>query len=86
MVYLNPDYLARLFKKEMGISLGNYVIHTRLVAARQLLETTTQSVHAIAGHVGYTNYSHFTKLFKQEMGCSPNEYRKRHRDGAHETG
>lgn len=86
LVYLNPDYLARLFKKEMGISLGNYVIHTRLAAARHLLETTTQSVHAIARHVGYTNYSHFTKLFKQEMGCSPNDYRKKQRENSHETG
>ncbi|NUU76737.1 helix-turn-helix domain-containing protein [Paenibacillus xylanilyticus] len=76
IVFLNPDYLARLFKKEMGISLGHYVIRTRLAAARRLLETSAQSVHAIACSVGYTNYSHFAKLFKQEVGCSPNEYRK----------
>jgi two-component system response regulator YesN len=43
-------------------------------------------VHTIAGNVGYTNYSHFTKLFKQEMGCSPNEYRKKQKEGSHETG
>ncbi|MBE7680220.1 response regulator [Paenibacillus sp. P13VS] len=85
-VYMNPDYLARLFKKEMGMSLGNYVIHIRLVAARHLLETTTQSIHSIAGHVGYTNYSHFTKLFKQEIGCSPNEYRKKYRESSHAIG
>ncbi|WP_025708547.1 response regulator transcription factor [Paenibacillus graminis] len=76
IVYLNPDYLARLFKKETGVSLGSYVIHVRIAAAKQLLETTRLSVYTIANKVGYTNYSYFSKLFKQEVGLSPNEYKK----------
>ncbi|MGO4180874.1 helix-turn-helix domain-containing protein [Paenibacillus sp. TAF43_2] len=75
-VYLNPDYLARLFKKETGISLGNYIIQVRIKAAKHLLETTQLSVNTIASKTGYTNYSYFTKLFKQEIGCTPNEFRK----------
>ncbi|WP_150265988.1 helix-turn-helix domain-containing protein [Paenibacillus tepidiphilus] len=75
-VYLNPDYLARLFKRETGISLGSYIIQVRIAAAKQLLETTPHSVYTIAGKVGYVNYSHFSKLFKQEVGMSPNEYKK----------
>ncbi|WP_040951095.1 response regulator transcription factor [Gorillibacterium massiliense] len=77
IVYLNPDYLARIFKKEMGIPLGTYIIQTRIAAAKRLLETTNQSVYAISTKVGYSNYSHFSKLFRQEAGCSPNEYRKK---------
>lgn len=77
LVYLHPDYLARLFKKETGIPLGTYIIQTRLAAAKHLLETTRQSVYTIASKVGYSNYSHFSKLFKLDNGCSPNEYRKR---------
>ncbi|MFF2912471.1 helix-turn-helix domain-containing protein [Paenibacillus sp. NPDC057934] len=80
IVYLNPDYLARLFKKETGVSLGNYIIQTRLAAAKHLLETTRQSVYTIASKVGYSNYSHFSKLFKLDNGCSPNEYRKNLRE------
>ncbi|WP_237167726.1 helix-turn-helix domain-containing protein [Paenibacillus yonginensis] len=76
IVYLNPDYLARLFKKETGISLGSYVIQVRIAAAKQLLETTSLSVYAVANKVGYGNYSYFSKLFKQAVGCSPNEYKK----------
>ncbi|MFB9326135.1 response regulator [Paenibacillus aurantiacus] len=75
-VYLHPDYLARLFKKETGVSLGSYVIQTRISAAKQLLETSKHSVYAIASKVGYDNYSYFSKLFKQEVGCTPNEYKK----------
>lgn len=76
IVYLNPDYLARLFKKETGISLGSYIIQVRIAAAKHLLETTSHSVYTIAGKVGYTNYSYFSKLFKQETGLPPNEYKK----------
>lgn len=76
IVYLNPDYLARLFKKETGISLGSYVIQVRIAAAKHLLETTNHSVYTIANKVGYTNYSYFSKLFKQEVGLPPNEYKK----------
>ncbi|MFD1775060.1 response regulator [Paenibacillus rhizophilus] len=82
IVYLNPDYLARLFKRETGISLGNYIIQTRIAAAKHLLETTHQSVYTIASKVGYGNYSHFSKLFKQDAGCSPNEYRKNRKEPA----
>ncbi|RRJ61690.1 response regulator [Paenibacillus oralis] len=77
VVYLNPDYLARLFKKETGVSLGSYVIQVRISAAKRLLETTNLSVYAVANKVGYSNYSYFSKLFKQEVGITPNEYKKK---------
>lgn len=76
IVYLNPDYLARLFKKETGVSLGSYIIQARIAAAKHLLETTQMSVYAIAKKVGYANYSYFSKLFKQDVGLSPNEYKR----------
>ncbi|GAB2700687.1 helix-turn-helix domain-containing protein [Paenibacillus thermoaerophilus] len=76
IVYLNPDYLARLFKKETGVSLGTYIIQARIAAAKHLLGTTQMSVYEIAKKVGYSNYSYFSKLFKQEVGLSPNEYKR----------
>lgn len=82
MVYLNPDYLARIFKKETGISLGAYIIQARIRSARQLLESTSLSVYSIAGKVGYANYPYFSKLFKQDVGCTPTEYRKLRQEAA----
>ncbi|QAY67934.1 response regulator transcription factor [Paenibacillus protaetiae] len=76
VVYLNQDYLGRLFKKETGIPLGSYIIQVRIEAAKQLLETTNLSVYTISGKVGYSNYSYFSKLFKQEVGVTPNDYKK----------
>jgi two-component system, response regulator YesN len=76
IVYLNPDYLARVFKKETGVSLGTYIIQARIKAAKHLLEATPLSVYQIAAKVGYANYSHFSKLFKQDTGWSPSDYRR----------
>lgn len=76
IIYLNPDYLARVFKRETGVSLGSYITQTRIAAAKHLLETAPMSVYAVAKKVGYANYSYFSKLFKQDVGLSPNEYKK----------
>lgn len=79
LVFLNADYLAKLFKQEMNISLGNYVIERKMSRARQLLSDTAAPVNQIAVEVGYTNFSYFTKLFRKTTGMAPNEYRRTHR-------
>ena len=76
-VFLNPDYLGRLFKKETGCSLNDYIIQERIREAKRLLSQTPCSIGKIAAQIGYSNFSYFSKLFKNEVGCSPNEYRAR---------
>lgn len=76
IVYLDTDYTAKLFKKETGISLINYIIQKRIDTAKDLLNNTTLSVNQISDKVGYGNYSYFTKLFKKETGYTPMDYRK----------
>jgi two-component system response regulator YesN len=74
-VYLSPDYLTRVFKKETGLSISDFVVHQRLDLAAGLLTNTDLSVAAVAAKVGYTNFSHFSRIFKKYMGISPAEYR-----------
>jgi two-component system response regulator YesN len=76
IVYLDPDYTARLFKKETGCSLMNYIIKKRIEMAKDLLINTELSVNLISDKVGYGNYSYFTKLFKKETGFTPVDYRR----------
>lgn len=76
IVYLDPDYTARLFKKEIGTSLGNYIIQKRISVAKDLLINTDLPISFISDRVGYGNYSYFTKLFKKETDYTPVEYRK----------
>ncbi|MFB9324661.1 helix-turn-helix domain-containing protein [Paenibacillus aurantiacus] len=75
-VNLNPAYLSRLFKKETGVSLIDYLIETKMNRAKQLLEATPMTVGAVAQQVGYSNFSHFTKMFKKQFGVNPQEYRQ----------
>lgn len=76
VVYLSPDYIARIFKKETGISLVNYIIRKRVEIAKDLLKNTDLPIHLISSKVGYENYSYFTKLFKKETNYTPVEYRR----------
>lgn len=76
IVYLSPDYIARFFKKETGISLVNYIIKKRVDIAKDLLTNTNFPIHIISDKVGYENYSYFTKLFKKETNYTPIEFRK----------
>jgi two-component system, response regulator YesN len=76
MVYLNQDYLARIFKKEIGESIGNYITGKRVEVAKEYLEKTSESVNSIAIKVGYDNFSYFTKIFKDRTGMTPKDFRK----------
>ena len=75
-IYLNPEYLSRLFKKEMGIGLNDYLVQERMKIAQSLLKNTSFSISIVASKVGYINFSHFAKAFKKAFGMSPSEYRK----------
>lgn len=75
-VFLNPDYLSRLFKKETNLSLSEYLIQTRIKKAQELLEKTDISISRIASSVGYSHFSHFSKMFRKNTGFSPMDYRK----------
>ena len=73
---MNPEYLTKLFKKNTGFTLKEYIVNEKMESAKILLSTTTLPVTLISGHVGYGNYSNFTRSFKQLVGCTPMEYRK----------
>lgn len=77
-VHLNQDYLSRLFKAQTQISLKSYIIKTRMSLASQLLTGTSLSVSKIAMSCGYSHMTHFSKMFKQETGMTPFEYRNAH--------
>ncbi len=75
-VYLNPDYLTRIFKKETGMSLSDYLQTSRIEYAKELLAKTGQSVSDIAVASGYSNLSYFSTTFKKATGLNPVDYRK----------
>lgn len=77
--YLNPDYMDRLFKKEIGMSMKEYLWNERLRVSEELLAKTDLPVTEIAMQVGYTSISTFTRLFKKHTDLNPSEYRQKHK-------
>lgn len=75
-VHLNPEYFSRLFKKQTGYTVADFIFREKMKMARELLKIDGFSISMIAVKVGYSNFSHFTQLFKKVYGMTPNEYRK----------
>lgn len=78
-VHLSSSYVSRLFKKETGVTITDYITAERLEKARQLIEQTDQSIENITRQVGYPTHHYFTKRFKQRYGVTPKEYRQQKR-------
>ncbi|WP_284645974.1 response regulator transcription factor [Paenibacillus silviterrae] len=75
-VHLNHRYLSVLFKSETGQNLSDYVTQVRMERAKQLLKDTQMKIQDIAKLSGYPNVKYFMHLFKQNIGCTPSEYRE----------
>ena len=81
LVFLNQNYVSRLFKNEMGISLKEYIIQEKMKSAQILLKGTHMSISMIATKVGYSNFSHFSQTYKKIMGVAPVDDRMRSENG-----
>jgi transcriptional regulator GlxA family with amidase domain len=67
----------RRFQQATGMSALDYVHKLRLEEAKQMLESTTLPVEAIALEVGYQDTSFFGRLFKRQVALTPAQYRRR---------
>lgn len=76
-VYLSPNYISIIFKKEMGENFTDYLVRFRLEKARKMLRETSLKVYQIGSMVGYSNISYFCSVFKNFYGVSPGDYREK---------
>ena len=77
-VQVNPTYLSREFARYFdNLSFGEYIRKLRIEKALQLLDTTAYPLGEIAYLTGFSDQSHFTRIFKQHTGQSPSAYRKK---------
>ncbi|NLM13307.1 MAG: AraC family transcriptional regulator [Epulopiscium sp.] len=75
-VYVHPNYLSALFKKEVGISLFQYIIKRRVEESTYFLKYSNESIADIAAFYQFCNQSYYIKMFNKYMGMSPNAYRQ----------
>lgn len=74
-LHLSANYFGDLIKKETGKSAKEYVQGKIIDVAKNKTFHTDKSVSEIAYELGFKYPQHFTRLFKQRVGCTPNEYR-----------
>jgi transcriptional regulator GlxA family with amidase domain len=74
-VQLSRGQLQRLFKQEMGVPLGDYLVEQRLKKGAQLLASSNMSIKEIAFAAGYEHHSSFTRAFENRFSVSPKQYR-----------
>jgi AraC family transcriptional regulator of adaptative response / methylphosphotriester-DNA alkyltransferase methyltransferase len=78
--YVNPHHLHRTFKRRVGITPTQYLLHKRMSEAKRLLSTSALSITAISAVVGFTNVAHFSAVFHKQVGLSPSAYRNKMSD------
>ncbi|ESA36384.1 family transcriptional regulator [Leptolyngbya sp. Heron Island J] len=75
LVNLNPYYLLRCFRQQVGCAPHQYQRHWQLGQAKRALQTT-QPLAAIATDHGFYDQSHFNRAFKKTYGVTPGQYQK----------
>jgi YesN/AraC family two-component response regulator len=76
-LHFNSTYLGQKFKRHMNMTFNEYVLQQRMEKAKRLLQETDMRIYEIAHQVGYSEVDWFYKKFKEYVGTSANEYRKR---------
>lgn len=75
----SEEHISRCFRKYLSCTPGDYLNRLRISAAQGLLLSTRYGIAHIAMECGYESLSYFYRIFKEETGMAPGEYRKRER-------
>ncbi|MBP3887962.1 MAG: response regulator [Cellulosilyticum sp.] len=76
-VGVTPEYLSKLFVKEININFVSFLRNFRISVAKRMLDSNKYKVFEIAEQVGFRDVKYFNKVFKSVCGVSPLEYKKR---------
>jgi AraC family transcriptional regulator len=73
---LSPYHFARSFRRSTGLAPHRFVTSLRLERAADRLKHSSATVEEIAAGIGFSNFSHFRRLFRAQYGCSPSDLRR----------
>lgn len=73
---ITPEYLSTLFNREVGINFSTFLKRFRLSHAKRMLKGSDMKIYEIAEAIGYSDSKYFNRVFKEEEGISPGEYRQ----------
>ena len=74
-MFFNKNYISKLFKKETGVSINEFIIEIRLKEACRQIVSTDRNITDIAFDCGFSDIKTFYLKFKKYIGCTPKSYR-----------
>lgn len=72
--YVSKKYLSTQFKRETGIRFIEYLTRAKIQRAKVLLQEPDAKVYLVAARLGYADTEYFSRVFKNETGCTPSKY------------
>lgn len=77
-MHVSEPTIYRLFREQIGMALGTYIMEVRLEAVCRYLQISKESITGIAYKCGFRSMNTFYRFFQKEMQMTPREYRKKH--------
>lgn len=74
---VSPSHLARLFRRETGMTVKQYVTGVRVEVAKRLLLDTDTKLEPVAERLGFCDAPHLSRVFRRSVGRWPGEYRRK---------
>ena len=75
VIYLNPSYLSRFYKKIRGLTLSDYIKNCKIEKSKAMLLETNKKISDIAELLGFESSAYFSAVFRKAVGIPPAEYR-----------
>lgn len=77
-VNVNPSYLSRIFSKECGETITEYITRVRIEKAKELLRLSNHYIYQVSEATGFNDPAYFSTIFKKYTGFSPKEYKNKY--------
>ena len=74
--HISKYHLCRIFKENMGVTIGEFIKNRRISVAKQLLRNSEYKIIEIAEKCGFSDSGFFAKVFLREVGITPSDFRK----------
>ena len=75
---LSESYLSKLFHKEIGIPVSEYILNLKIEKAKNLLQYSDYNIIDISNYLAFSSQSHFIQVFQKKTGTTPHKYRSRY--------
>lgn len=75
---LSTNYLSRVFKQNLGVSISDYIRQQKIEKATHLLKYSEHSIIDIANYLSFSSQSHFIQTFEGFIGMTPKKYRDKY--------